>query len=392
MDPGQWEELRAWYRQALSRRAASLEALLPAIASEPFDVEATRKVVDIAQALRGSGGSYGFPTVSAAAGIVAADPRDRLLPKLLGLIDLLHRCASREDDRERRAGRWLAFAAGAPHEWSGEGVAGVDLGEAWGVASHALGIDDLELARRIAVRLGIQLADAAASDGFAAQLVPPALALEHTLLPISEDGTQIIVASADPTDIAAMATLERATGRVARIDVLPPETLRRILVARYGTPTRGTILDAVVPAAILDRGAFRGDAPDEPTILVVDDEPGARLFCRTVLEREGFRVIEAEGGSEALDALSADPEGIHLALVDVLMPEMHGRELVEAIREDPVLAGLPIIVLTGLQSTGSEATLMEQGADDYLRKPVEPPILIARIRAILRRVQASRTP
>jgi CheY-like chemotaxis protein len=349
-------------------------------------------VIDIAQALRGSGGSYGYPTVSAAAGVVAADPRDRLLPKLLGLIDLLRRCASHDDGPGRGAGRWLAFASGAAHDWSREDAAAVDLEGAWKAAAVALGVDDQELARRIAVRLGIELADPAAADGFAALLVPPALALEHSVLPISEDGTQIVAASANPTDVSAMATLERATGRMARLDILPPDTLRRILVARYGEPTGARILDAVVPAANLDRGAFRDEAPDDLTILVVDDEPGTRLSCRTVLEREGFRVIEAEGGREALDALSAQPGTIDLALVDVLMPDMDGRELVKTLREDPVLVGLPVIVLTGLHSTGSEAKLMEQGADDYLRKPVEPPILIARIRAILRRVRATQTP
>ena len=392
MDPGQWEELRAWYREALSGRAASLESLLPAIGSEPVDVDATRQVIDIAQALRGSGGSYGFSTVSAAAGVVAAEPRDRLLPKLLGLIDLLRRCASHEDGPGRRAGRWLAFATDAPSSWDGEDPSDTELEGAWKRAADALGVDDQELARRIAVRLGIDLADPAAADGFAARLVPPALALEHGILPISENGTQIVAASANPTDVSAMATLERATGRVAHLDVLPPSTLHRILVARYGEPAGARILDVVVPAANLDRGAFRNDAPDPLTILVVDDEPGARLFCRTVLEREGYRVIEAEGGREALDTLSANPGTIDLALIDVQMPEMDGRELMKNLREDPVLVGLPVIVLTGLQSTGSEAKLMEQGADDYLRKPVEPPILIARIRAILRRVRATQTP
>jgi CheY-like chemotaxis protein len=237
----------------------------------------------------------------------------------------------------------------------------------------------------------VGVADPDTAQRSASLLVPPALAIECRLLPLAEDGAQITVASANPADISAMATLERATGRVARIDVIAPEALDPILLRRYGEPTKGRILDEVVPSPEPDRGSFRGKAPEGASILVVDDEPGERLLCRTILEREGFRVLEAEGGREALETL-AGGASVDLALVDVLMPGMPGRELVRVLREDPISPGLPVIVLTGLQSAGAETELMELGADDYLRKPVDPPILIARIRAILRRVRTFQTP
>jgi CheY-like chemotaxis protein len=395
MDRTQWEELRTWYREALSRRASSLEALLPPVAGESPDPDALDRVEAIAHALRGSGGTFGFPIVSEAARILSADTRDRLLPKLLGLIDLLRDVAGGGDGRTAdRAGGWFTFASShgpgvgrAPEEIAGD----TRLGEAWSRMATAVGLTQSELSLRIATRLGIGVADPDTAQRFASLLVPPALAIECRLLPLAEDGSQITVASANPTDVAAMATLERATGRVARIDVIAPEALDPILLRRYGEPTKGRILDDVVPSPEPDRGSFRGKAPDGASVLVVDDEPGERLLCRTILEREGFRVMEAEGGLEALAAL-AGGASIDLALVDVLMPGMPGRELVRALREDPISAGLPVIVLTGLQSGGAETELMELGADDYLRKPVDPPILIARIRAILRRVRTFQTP
>jgi|GEM_PF-2209562 len=394
MDRTQWEELRTWYREALSRRALSLEELLVAVAADPADPETLDQAIGIAQALSGSGGTFGFPIVSEAARVVSADARDRLLPKLLGLIDLLFDVAAgREGDTVDRAGGWLAFASGDGPEAdaSREGVADMAAGEAWSRTAGHAGLTQLELAHRIASRLGIEVADPEAAQRFASMLVPPALAIEHRLLPLSEDGARITVASANPTDVSAMATLERATGRVAHIDVIPPETLDPILLQRYGEPTKGRILDQVVPSPEPDRGAFRGERPGGNSVLIVDDEPGERLLCRTILEREGFRVEEAESGEEALDTLSGGIS-VDLVLVDVLMPGMHGRDLLRAIREDPVLADLPVIVLTGLRSAGTEAELMELGADDYLRKPFDPPILVARIRAILRRARTSQTP
>jgi CheY-like chemotaxis protein len=395
MDRTQWDELRAWYREALSGRASSLEALLPRVAGESPEQAAVDRVIDIAQALSGSGGTFGFPIVSEAARILSADARDRVLTKLLGLIDLLRDIAAGgEGDTANRAGGWLAFASGRGPDVDGASrkiVGDIGLADAWSEAAAGLGVTQNELSLRIASRLGIGVADPKVAQHFASLLVPPALAIEHRLLPLAEDGTNITVASSNPTDVSAMATLERATGRVAHIDVIAPEALDPILLMRYGEPTRGRILAEVVPSPEPDRGSFRGRAPDSPSVLVVDDEPGERLLCRTILEREGYRVLEAEGGREALETLSGGAS-VDLALVDILMPDMDGRELIQTLRQDPLLVGLPVIVLTGLQSAGTEAALMDLGADDYLRKPLDPPILIARIRAILRRVRTSQTP
>lgn len=97
------EHLRAWYREALARRAGVLEGLVPGVAEDR--PEAREEACLIARALVGSGGTFGFPDVGEAARVVAAD-QDALLPPLLGLIDVLRRVSTGRRGRGRRAGRW----------------------------------------------------------------------------------------------------------------------------------------------------------------------------------------------------------------------------------------------------------------------------------------------
>lgn len=388
--------LQAWYRDALSRRAGTLETLVAGVADgRP---EARRQVRDIAHALAGSGGTFGFPVVGDGARVVASRRDERLLPRVLGLIDLLRDVARDEPAGPRRAGRWLVYAAGPlPDPPEGGAVPpDLELHEAWRRVATRLGLDEEGLATRVATRLGVEVADPASATPGAALVVPAALVLEHGFLPLHEDGVRIVVATANPTDLRAMAALEATTGRMAVLDLVPPEPLEEALEARYaGAPRAGSAPRArppTEPPSPTPRAPVtpEGRSPSA-TVLVVDDEPEARLLCRTVLEREGLRVVEARGGEEALTILSTEQE-IDVALVDVLMPDLGGRELLESIRRHPARADLPVIVLTGLQAPGNEVQLMERGADDYLRKPVEPRVLLARIGAVLRRSGTARAP
>jgi DNA-binding response OmpR family regulator len=116
-------------------------------------------------------------------------------------------------------------------------------------------------------------------------------------------------------------------------------------------------------------------------VLVVDDESGLRRLLRHYLSREGFTVVEAKNG---LDALSLLRRGnIDLALVDVMLPELDGFELVRRIRRE---ATLPIILLTARGEETSRVAGLELGADDYVVKPFSAPEVVARVRAQLRRV------
>jgi len=103
-----------------------------------------------------------------------------------------------------------------------------------------------------------------------------------------------------------------------------------------------------------------------------------------MLEKTGFRVAQAEDGAAALKRISAGEE-CQLLLTDLDMPVMDGDMLIRRLRADPRTAALPIIVVTGSEQGDRESQLIEIGADDYIRKPVDPPRLVARVRGALRR-------
>jgi type II secretory ATPase GspE/PulE/Tfp pilus assembly ATPase PilB-like protein/ActR/RegA family two-component response regulator len=121
-----------------------------------------------------------------------------------------------------------------------------------------------------------------------------------------------------------------------------------------------------------------------PHVLVVDDDSVSRTLARTLLMKNGFRVSEASDGAAALELLGKNP-GFTLMVLDLEMPIMGGREVLERVRKSVATVALPIIVLTSTASEELEAQLMEEGADDYIRKPLEPARFVARVKAALRR-------
>jgi type II secretory ATPase GspE/PulE/Tfp pilus assembly ATPase PilB-like protein/ActR/RegA family two-component response regulator len=121
-----------------------------------------------------------------------------------------------------------------------------------------------------------------------------------------------------------------------------------------------------------------------PTILLVDDDAVVRTLARTLLERQGYRVTEAADGEAALTMLG-NPDSVDLIVLDLSLPRMDGRAVLRAVRGAPATAGLPVVVLTGEQQEGVEVELMDEGADDYIRKPIEPARFVSRIKAALRR-------
>ena len=117
-------------------------------------------------------------------------------------------------------------------------------------------------------------------------------------------------------------------------------------------------------------------------VLVVDDEHSLRRLLRLYLEWEGYEVLEADDG---LDALSLLREGeIDLALVDVMLPELDGFELVRRIRAE---SAIPIILITARGEENQRIAGLEIGADDYVVKPFSAPEVVARVRAQLRRAR-----
>lgn len=126
------------------------------------------------------------------------------------------------------------------------------------------------------------------------------------------------------------------------------------------------------------------DDDEAPHVLVVDDDGASRAIARGLLEKEGYRVSEAADGSEGLVML-ARGEAFDLMVLDLDMPTLGGRETLRAVRGSVSTAGLPIVVLTGTQDPRAEIELMEQGADDYIHKPIDPPRFVTRVKATLRR-------
>jgi CheY-like chemotaxis protein len=125
---------------------------------------------------------------------------------------------------------------------------------------------------------------------------------------------------------------------------------------------------------------------DAPRALVVDDDPGTRLLGRRNLEKDGWEVTEAEDGGQALVAL-ARGDHYDLMVLDLDMPTLGGREVLKATRASLATASLPIVVLTGTTDPDAELHVLEAGADDYIRKPLDPRIFMTRVKAVLRRAR-----
>jgi DNA-binding response OmpR family regulator len=117
-------------------------------------------------------------------------------------------------------------------------------------------------------------------------------------------------------------------------------------------------------------------------ILVVDDEPKVARLARDYLEKNGFRVTIAADGQTALAV--ARREKPDLVILDLLLPQMDGREVCRILRRE---SDVPIIMLTALSEEIDQVTGLEIGADDYVTKPFSPRTLVARVRALLRRSQ-----
>src|SRR3712207_1368201 len=126
------------------------------------------------------------------------------------------------------------------------------------------------------------------------------------------------------------------------------------------------------------------------TVLVVDDEPRIVQIARDYLDRAGFRVLSAGNGARAL--MLARDERPSLIVLDLMLPGMDGLDVTRALRRDPVLAAVPIIMLTARVEEADKLIGLELGADDYLTKPFSPRELVARVRAVLRRTEGAHAP
>ena len=119
-------------------------------------------------------------------------------------------------------------------------------------------------------------------------------------------------------------------------------------------------------------------------VLVVDDDPVIRAMATAILEKEGFAVHGSADGADAL-VFAAQADRLDLVILDLGLPRLGGREVLSQMRRTPALIRVPVVILTGSDDEGLEPILMDEGADDYLRKPIDPTRFVARIKAVLRR-------
>ena len=117
-------------------------------------------------------------------------------------------------------------------------------------------------------------------------------------------------------------------------------------------------------------------------ILVADDEPHIRRILTTFLEVSGFIVDEALDGAEALELIQG-PTSYHLALLDIMMPERSGLEVLKLTRQLPHREGLPVVILTAKGQDADREAAFRLGANDFLTKPFSPKKLLARIHELL---------
>ena len=121
-------------------------------------------------------------------------------------------------------------------------------------------------------------------------------------------------------------------------------------------------------------------------ILIVEDEKDIARMLEYNLKKEGFRTLAARNGESAVD--NAGKERPDLILLDLMLPGMDGLEVCKALKNDKKASAIPVIMLTAKSQESDKVIGLELGADDYITKPFSPRELVARIKAVLRRVNA----
>ncbi len=124
-----------------------------------------------------------------------------------------------------------------------------------------------------------------------------------------------------------------------------------------------------------------GPGSEQGTLLVVDDNPNNRDILKRHIEKQGFRVMLASNGRLALELLAQ--HAFDLVLLDLMMPELDGFEVLQRMKASPTLNSTPVIMISALDETSSVVRCVQMGAEDYLAKPFDPVLLNARIHASL---------
>jgi adenylate cyclase len=175
---------------------------------------------------------------------------------------------------------------------------------------------------------------------------------------------------------------------LAKIDALPLDGVAAASAQRPPKVPEVKSGEYVAPAASSSSAANGEAAPDRPAakILVVDDVELNRSMLSRRLERKGYRVEMAEGGQEALDKISQG--GFDIVLLDIMMPEVSGYDVLQEVRKTYTPLELPIIMATAKDQGEDVVSAFKLGANDYITKPIDFPVALARIETQLSRKRA----
>jgi two-component system KDP operon response regulator KdpE len=195
-----------------------------------------------------------------------------------------------------------------------------------------------------------------------------------------ERHTRVTIELADPGAPISGATAVMPMQRICNVGAPRPAALP----GHHSAPTahqRPSVRDTVAPDVHTQLPSYQeAHVSTQPLVLVADDEPRITKLVAIALAEEGFRVVTANSGEQALE--KAEEIRPDIILLDIVMPDLDGIEVMRQLRERrPV----PVILLTAKGSTADKAKGLDLGADDYIAKPFHPDELAARVRAVIRR-------
>lgn len=279
-------------------------------------------------------------------------------------------------------GNWLVAMAEALAFTGAEDVDTAtpeQMTQAWALVGTTAEMSPAELAAGIATQSELGIADFGARERHATALVPSEVAHRRNVFPLRCDDTHIWIATGNPLSQDARRELRELTGRTIVFEVAAPDSIMQRIDLGYGPLT----------AEERELSAALAQATNEPTgphILVVDDEVGQRTLLRSILEEAGFRVGLASDGPSAVELMMEDPT-FDLVTLDYWLDKMNGLRVLQHIRahRSPDISDIPVIMVTGADDRQIEMSLFEAGTDDFVTKPIDAPLFVLWVRAVLRR-------
>lgn len=261
-------------------------------------------------------------------------------------------------------------------------------GRRLGQILDAMGIvTERDIAAALARQFGFKTVSNIARASFSQELLDlfdGDTAMKKLLFPLKKEGNTLFLAMVNPLDIETLDNISFKRGLRVIPCVTTPTEIQSAVNRHYYNLLENVELAAYDPSVVVEVPRERNHAQDDRwTILIVDDQDHVRSSVVAALRREGYDLLEAGNGQDALKI--AQRERLHLIFADTgEMPEMDGYEMFRAIQANQGLRNLPVVGLSSDPSVEEEAKLLEMGYYDCIVKPVNPVRLVARTRHALR--------